>query len=181
MNLLPITEKEKIIKGLKQRTIVLALFAVTISFVFGFVILIPSYFLVENNFSKIKSENMTLGNNNEKEQNEMIGLPEEIESKLPVLENVIYQKNIQSILNEIIDLKNDKIKITSLSFSRDASFGGEKGIVVIVSGVSQDRLSLASFSNNLKESKNFTNINVPVSSLAKDKNLPFTINIFIKK
>jgi len=74
----------------------------------------------------------------------------------------------------------EKVIIDSITFSRNEAYKEKNGILVLVSGTSVDRNSLISFSNSLEQSKDFTFVDVPVSSLTKDKNLPFSINIFIE-
>ena len=84
------------------------------------------------------------------------------------------------VFSKIIKFVPEKVIIDSITFSRNEAYKEKNGILVLVSGTSVDRNSLISFSNSLEQSKDFTFVDVPVSSLTKDKNLPFSINIFIE-
>jgi len=180
MNLLPITEKEAVKKGLKRRFIIMAALLLAVSFGVGVIMLVPSYFLVMGNISKIEMNNSSIGIENKGEVEEMLNLPIEINSKLKFIQNIGANQSTIEVFSKIIKFVPEKVMIDSITFSRNEAYKEKNGILVLVSGTSADRNSLISFSNSLEQSKDFTFVDVPVSSLTKDKNLPFSINIFIE-
>jgi len=180
MNLLPITEKENLKKSLRQRFLILASFLLSASLFFGFIMLLPSYFLTLGNFSKISSENSLSTLGSEDSVKIIMDLPQEINSKLNFLQSNNNNVPITDIILKIIKYLPTGVKLNSISFSKNQSFKGKSGATIIVSGIAFDRDSLVSFSASLKESGTFSNVEVPVSSLTKDRNLPFSVNIFIE-
>ena len=179
MNLLPKTEKEAIKKGLKLRFVIVALFLLAASFLVGFIVLLPSYFLASGYFSKATAEEYSLGVKNDDSVKKILNLPREIDAKL-----IFFQSNIKSIsvagyFSKIVGYLPKGVKLDSISFSRNKT-NNKNGDSIVVSGMAIDRDSLISFSNLLKNSNLFSDVVVPVSSLTKDKNLPFSMNIFVK-
>lgn len=63
--------------------------------------------------------------------------------------------------------------ITITSFSIDRTGAGGR---VVVSGSAATRDALLSFANALKSIKQFSGVALPVSSLARDKDVPFTLS-----
>jgi Tfp pilus assembly protein PilN len=72
------------------------------------------------------------------------------------------------------------IHLNSINFSRNQIYNNNAGILIAVSGIAQNRDSLASFVSALRDSGSFSSVDLPVSDLAKGDNLPFSIQIFIK-
>jgi Tfp pilus assembly protein PilN len=177
MNLLPSTEKEALKKGLKLRFITTASFLSAAFFLAGFIMLLPSYFLILENFSENKQDVSSLKIENGSTIEEVLNLPNEIEFKLKLLQSNIDSASVVDSFSKIIQYLPQKVKINSVSFLRTQDPKGKNSTHILISGVALDRDSLASFSNSLKTSKSFSSVDVPVSSLAKDKNLPFSINI----
>lgn len=178
MNILPDTEKSLIVKGLRRRFYVVALILVSIAFILGTVMLLPSYFLTRVQVATVISD-ASNENEIEKKYTEILNLPTEIEYKLN-----IFQKNYAdgTVIFHLLKLEEDlpeKIKINTFSFRRNALYNEKRGTVITVSGVAADRDSLVQFSTSLKSSKSFSVVDVPISSLTKDKNLPFSMNLFI--
>lgn len=181
MNLLPPTEKEGLKKGLKTRFVIASSFLVSGVFLVGFVLLLPSYFLSLGNVSKTGKESISLNEKNEDAAKETSGLPEEVGTKLRFLRSNMAEVSVFGSLEEVVSLLPEGVKIDSVLFFRNQVRGEKSGSAISLSGVAATRDSLVSFSNLLKGSASFSIVDTPVSSLAKDRNLPFSINIFIEK
>lgn len=65
------------------------------------------------------------------------------------------------------------VTITSISMERPTSTIRQ----IIVSGTAASRLSLAAYRDALQADPAFTSAALPLSNLAKDKNIPFTITV----
>jgi hypothetical protein len=179
MNLLPKTEKEDLKKGLKLRLIVVTSFLLSASFLIGFVFLLPSYFLVSSYFSKANSAGDLLGSKDDDSVKKILNLPTEINSKLVFFQSNISSTSLADYFSKIVGYLPAGVRLNSVSFSKNKT-NSKNGDALIVSGVAIDRDSLILFSTLLKKSNLFLTVDVPVSSLAKDKNLPFSMNIFTK-
>jgi hypothetical protein len=180
MNLLPNTEKDALRQSLKLRSLVLLLFLMSVSFFLGFIVLVPSYFLALGNYNKISSENYLSTVKDENLVKTILNLPQEIDSKLKVMQSINNNISVADSIFEIIKYLPSKVNIHSISLSKNQSYDGKTGEAIVVSGVASSRESLVLFSNSLKASSLFADVVVPVSSLTKNKDLPFSISIFIK-
>jgi Tfp pilus assembly protein PilN len=179
MNLLPITEKESLKKGFKLRSVILASLILVCVFVLGIAMLLPSYFLAMGNLSK-DSSGYTSGMENSTSTKELLVLPQEIDMKVKQLQASNSNVFVSDCFAKIIKPLPLGVRLDSISFSRGQSYKEKTGVIVLVSGVATDRDSLVSYVTLLKENSSFSNVDMPVSSLAKNKNLPFSINIFIE-
>lgn len=178
MNLLSVNEKNNLQKGLRFRYLVILNILVTASFLLGTAVLIPAYVLIRNDLS-FATSNSSVKLVGETVVQDLLKVPNEIETKLKLIQsNLAEQRTVRSI-SLVVDLLPEKVSLESISFSRKNADKYKKGVVLSVFGIASDRESLVLFANALRDSKRFSSVDVPVSSLTKDKNLPFTINLFI--
>lgn len=179
MNILPPTQKEDLKLGYKRRLLVVCSYMVSISFLVGATLLVPSYFLMESHISVINEESKIQPADDSLDA-ELLKLPGEIENKLRVLQaNATNTKAIEAI-SKVISFLPDNTSITSFYFSREKAPTKKGNIKMVVSGTAADRIALSSFSSSLQNSKQFLTVEVPVSNLTKDKDLPFSMNINIE-
>jgi Tfp pilus assembly protein PilN len=180
MNLLPITEKEELKQKLKTRSWVVMLLLVVTAFILGLVMLVPSYFLALGNFSKISSENQLSSIEDEELIKTTLSLPEEINNKLQVVQAVSNNTSAGDSIINIMKFLPRGVIINSIVLNRNQESEDKKGTDITVAGTASTRDALMTFSNSLKSSNLFSEVLVPVSSLTRDKNLPFSIKLFIK-
>ena len=178
MNLLPNAEKDLLKKGLKLRSVALTLILVAAAFISGLVMLLPSYFLTRDHFSSAVSSQDSQ-KIQEAEMTEDQKLPEEIESKMKFLQSHVATKSAMVSISKALEVLPSKVTIHSISFIRSQTYKGKVGTVIQLSGSSLDREALVSFSTILKDSKQFTSVDMPVSNLTKEKDLPFSVTLFI--
>lgn len=181
MNLLPDTEKEDLKKGLKARWIIVSAFMLSASFLAGLVVLLPPYFLTLGNLYRVDRESYSLNSKNEDLAKELLSLPEEVDSKLKFLQSRLADVSAFDSFSQIVELLPPGVELNFVSFARNRNYGDKSGLVISVSGTALNRDSLVFFSDLLKESKMFSSVDIPVSSLVKGKDLPFDINVFIEK
>lgn len=179
INLLPKAEKEFLKKGLKLRFVIVASFLLTTIFLLGLIMLLPAYFLASGFFSKTASDGYLLELKNDDLTKEILNLPTEISTKLNIFQLNSNDISASGYLSKIVGFLPSGVRLNSLSFSKNQNYKGKVGTMILIGGVAVNRDSLVSFSTLLKESGLFLAVEVPVSSLTKDKNLPFSINAFI--
>lgn len=75
-------------------------------------------------------------------------------------------------ISDIESTAGRDVQVSQLTFERS----GAKG-TISVSGVAKTRQSLAHFSDTLALNKAFSEVNLPISNLIKDKDLVFSMNI----
>ncbi|KKR28235.1 MAG: hypothetical protein UT61_C0054G0007 [Candidatus Woesebacteria bacterium GW2011_GWA1_39_8] len=179
MNLLPNTEKDILKKGLKRRFAVVINILLAASFLIGVAMLLPAYFLTREHLVFINSFNSGAETKDEESIKEILDLPKEIEVKLKFFESNIANRSGMSSLSKVISYLPEKVALDSIVFSRSQGEKVKKGVNVVISGIAADRDSLVSFGAALKSSDAFSAVEMPVGSLTKEKNLPFSINIFM--
>lgn len=179
MNLLPITEKEILKKGLKTRFVIVTMILTSLAFLISIIMLIPSYFLIKEHSSTVLANNALMKTGNEESLKDILNLPKEIDTKLKYFQSNLSSTGVISSFGAITSRLPEKVKLDSISFTRNQTYKGKKGISILISGMAADRESLVYFGNQLKESGLFNFVDMPVSSLTKEKDLPFSMNIFI--
>lgn len=179
MNLLPKIEKENLEKGLKLRFVVVFLFLLSASFLVGFVSLLPSYFLASGYFSS-NSDSSFLKSEDDESIKDILNLPQEVNSKLNFFQILLKEPSVADYFAQIANLLPKGVKINSISFEKDQNYKGKRGITILISGIADIRDGLISFTEALEKSNLFSLVEVPVSSLTKNRDLPFSVNIFIE-
>lgn len=178
MNLLPQEEKEILKKGFRLRVFVLLNIFLAIFFLAASIFLFPSYFLAKEQLSIIYSLDTSIKPKDEDTIAKTLLVPTELENKMRFFDTNYRNKKAADVIAEAINLKNGGIKITSILFSKTPE-GPESKVTLVISGRADKRDSLISFQSALKDSGKFQSVDVPVSSLAKDKDLPFSVDLIV--
>lgn len=180
MNLLPSTEKQGLKKGLKLRFWITALFILSSVFIAGFILLMPAYLLTPKNFLELQTADF-LKKQDPALVEEINNLPKEIDLKSKFLQSNVNGTSTVEMFSKIISYLPNEVSITSISFSKNQTYKEKNGTLIVVSGISKSRDSLVAFSNLLEKSGMFSDVNMPVSNLAKDKGNSFSLSLFIEK
>ncbi len=179
MNLITESQKELLKIGLKRRFYIVALCLMSAMFVSATVMLIPPYVMTMG-----QAENLLIHNTesaDEKSVKDLLDLPRQIEARLKLYQNNLSQGYTSSYITKTISNMPQGISLESISFSREQLYKEKRGTLLTVAGTASDREALVVFSNKLKDAEIFSLVDVPISNLAKGKDLPFTINLFIAK
>lgn len=173
-NLLPKEQKRSIYTEYKFRLIILILIFLAVTGIIVAVFLSPSLVLSSFRYNSLVNELQNIEKDTPELEN-VEGLQEtakKINDKLKIFGSE-EELSPLSIWQKIIESKTNGIKITNLSYDRNTD-----KISVVVSGRSLTRESLTDFSNALEKS-GFEDVNLPVSDLARDKNLEFSITLSV--
>lgn len=105
--------------------------------------------------------------------NDILPVTEDLNKKILIFEE-IPKDSIEksSIVRNIINRKTSAIKISSIFFDKEKD--KEK---ITIRGVAERRDDMLYFIDSLKAEKLFKKVELPVSSLLKDKDVDFAINI----
>jgi hypothetical protein len=76
---------------------------------------------------------------------------------------------------KVIGHKNQNIRITRLNFSLNKAGQGQ----ILVNGIAKNRDGLVTFVEDLKAKGGYTSVESPISDLAKDSNITFTVSLKI--
>ena len=153
MNLLPEIEKKLLKKGLRLRFWILSSFMIVAAILVGLVALVPAYVLTRARLAEIVSKaEMTVATSDKQASASFLALPEEIKSKLKILEAGIPKHRTIEIFYELTNIVPVGVTLKSISFMNGASLGSssKKDKVFSITGIAQDRKSLIDFSEKLK-------------------------------
>lgn len=174
-NLLPTNEKKRILQEYRLRLLTVILF---FSFSIGLVatlFLLPSY-LISNSKDKevaerIESVRMSTIFSEADEINSRL-----VETNLKMQSLVVGQNFLQisDLFDKILQKKTSAIRINSIGFSVR-----EEEKQIVLSGVSLNRDSLSDFVRSLEEDETFSEVSIPVSSFAKERNAVFSIQLSV--
>lgn len=182
INLLPKSEKEKILKEKRKKLIVILNFLILFS-LFSFLLsllIIKVTICGEINSEKVKIEgekrifeNLKLKEIEKKLKEENINI-----SKISkILTEKIY---ISEILEKISEILPEGIYLKSVSFTKNLEKKTNRYYWTIsVSGFSKDRISLFKLKKNLEKEKNFSDLNFPPSNWLVPENISFRFSFKI--
>lgn len=135
--------------------------------------ILPSYLLSKSRHEEV-SERARIAGSMEPDikSQEMQGWLAGINLKIKVLSRVVEQEKFSGVIESIISEKASGIRLSSFSWKQDGV-----DILVTVSGVAESRQSLLAFEDKLRGSKEFKEVTLPVSNLAKDRDVPFDLKL----
>lgn len=176
LNLLNREKRHALRKEYFGRLINVFLGVVIFSLSYYGVLLFSNRFLIDFEKTAVENEAKNLaGSSLQKEL-------DEYETKLSHIkaEYDLFSKEIiypTSIISKIKEKEVSGIILNSIGFQKT----NEEGVIKIeIGGVAKDRDTLINYSRNLKTDNLFKDISIPVSSLAKNKDVPFSLSVSAK-
>ncbi len=177
-NLLPKNLRDRIKKEYKLRltivSIISVIFIQVCFLVFVFPSWLSSYYKEKDFFLKNEEMSQFLSTLDIASTTSYIKL---VNTKLTTIDKSLDYPKLIPIIDDVLSKKISGIKIDSIYFA----VNNENTAVLNINGIGSTRESLVSFAEKLKETSYFKNVNLPISNLAKDKNIDFTISINIEK
>jgi len=177
-NLLPENLRDKIKKEYKLRLVIVSIIIVIIIQISLIIFMIPSWlssFYKEKDFS-LKNEEMSqfLSTLDIASTTSYIKL---VNTKLATIDKSLDYPKLVPIIDNVLSKKTSGIKIDGIYFTVNS----ENTAVLNINGIGSTRESIVSFAEKLRETSYFKNVNLPISNLAKDKNIDFAISLNIEK
>lgn len=186
IDLLPTLEKAAIRKEYYLRVLTACFAMLAFVFLVAAVSFLPTYFFTLSRYGAFLAESES------DETQNRISLVKETEmtfldtnKKIDVLKNGALSVRVQDIFLGILAARVSGITVTGMSYDsgRIASKKGKDETVsspsVDIQGKSSDRTVLLAFKDALAQKKEFTAVDLPISSLVKDTDLSFLINVSV--
>lgn len=176
LNFLPQKNKNSIIFEYILRVNVFLLVFVFIASLFLISLFLPSYFFVSLKEDNITSQLESIKQKNINKGDDPIVFIKNI-NRLSVVLADSSNSDIKDseIINKIISLKNNDIKISSIVIEHDQT-GGRN---ISIAGISKNRDSLSSFEKEIKIDGYFKSLLFPVSNYIKSSNSDFKATLTI--
>ena len=176
-NLLPENLKEKIKSEYRLRLLITIFALVIFLQVFFLVTLLPSWIISDYKESITSSQLSEMKQTAlYKDADSVVANIISINTKLNFINTLDYPK-VTNYIKVIVSNKSRSVHINRLSYAPAA----KNTIAIALGGVSDSREALVVFIKNLKNSGSFKTADLPISDLAKEKNLDFSINLSIAK
>lgn len=175
VNLLPPSAKKKYVFEYYARALAVLLFLLTAAgFVLG-ALMVPLWVSIEIQGTAIANDYEVAVAGTES----YTGLEDDITRANTIateLDRVSGYEPLLPYLTEVEARANPAISIASVSIARDAR---QQVQSMVVTGEAGTRASLAEYRDSLEASPSFTSAELPISNLAKDRDVPFSISVTI--
>jgi hypothetical protein len=175
--LLTVEEENKVRQEYIMRRAIVMLSALIFVLVVGIIGLLPSYVLSNARQNEVLERMRIAGNSEQsKEDLSLQAWLTKINNELRVLSPKLDADKPSDFIEKILSSKNTGIQITGFSWKR-----AEAETSLSVSGIARDRQTLIAFQNSINLSGNFSDIDLPISDLAENKNIDFQIKFLPKE
>jgi len=176
-NLLPEKHKVKAWRDYEVRRLIVGFLLLFAVLLIALISLLPAYFFSEQKNIETKNIAATFSNSEAiKKSGEISTLVSVANKKVSFLKNN-KESNIKQLIEYVVSARVTGVKIISFSFVTKTE--GPKELLISGSATNRDTLLL--FKKNLESMPGFEGVDLPVSNLAKEKDLTFSLKIFIKK
>lgn len=180
INLLPITEKQKIREGYHLLVLSVCLPTAAIILLLTLASFLPTFFLTISAYQKIFAESQSSEVITKKSQEmEMKKIVNETNTKISLLTDLVPDKSAQGFFREIIESRPLGVYITSYTYDNTSASSKRAGnsARIVIQGRAENRAALLSFVDTLNKKKSFSSVELPLSSLISGTNLSYSINI----
>lgn len=177
LNLLPKNYKENVRGEYLRRLSIVVLIGLTLTDIFFLVAISPAYISISMRKKIVEEANSSIKNSTNTKDREMIlSNIKDLKSRLDTA-GAISGDIPSEFIDKALQLKGSGIYIQNISYTKKEGRQRE----VILAGVAASRLSLIDFSKRIKLSDWTLSSDIPLSNLASDKNINFSVSLISKK
>ncbi len=169
---LPRIDQQKMRREYRIRAFIVFIFFIAVAIIIGVTSLFPAYV-----YSTLE-EKMHLGQVATIQKSTDIAAVNTIQRQLSTSKNIVDAVNstVQTVdysaaIKSVVAIRGT-IQINSISVENPAN-----SLSITISGIAPTRVDLLAFKNRLQALTPQTTVNLPISILAEDKNVPFSIQI----
>ena len=173
-NLLPQKERKRFEWEYKSRLLTIALLFLMSTIALGIILLLPSYFVSKSKGESISRQSELLKKTISLRESDtsvmsLLATKQKINQLVEVQKQVLQTEIIQTIIQNT----DENITIDAFYYTQETGSGGE----IRITGKADSRTALLSFSDSLKKENLFSRVDLPVSSLARDSDITFSITL----
>lgn len=177
--LLPEKETKSLRTEYRIRVLVVLLFFISTGMAIGICSLVPSYIISYSQEKDALLKNQSIEKSPAEKQHEVFST--ELTASSEILKKIKSEQNpvvFSDLIKKIVNYRNKNITINSIQLSntKDASSTME----MILQGKATTRDVLINFKKTLEKDTSITKVELPVSDLAKNKDIEFALRIKIK-
>jgi hypothetical protein len=172
INLIPRSAKKNIVTEYWVRVLSTWLLLWAFALMCGAAILFPAYILVSSQVAVYEESALLASQKVADYESASVALVRASQQAREVV-----QQNealtVSSYLDLFTDLQGPDISISRLTLTQE----GEEILPINITGSATDRQSLASFRDRMLDNAQITEVNLPISNLASDKDILFSITV----
>jgi hypothetical protein len=164
-------ERYKVRREYSMRRAIVMLLALILVLVMGVIGLLPPYVLSNSRHNEVLERARIANSSKQHEGNlDLEVWLVEINNELEILSPKLDTDRPSSFIGKVLDEKITGVRLTGFSWIKV-----KNGVTLSISGVARDRQALIAFENNINSSGQFSNVALPISNLAKDRDIDFQI------
>ena len=168
--------KQKVKHEYRRRRTIVMLSGLILVLIVGTIGLLPSYVLLNARQNEARESVKVMNSSMEKDEPDLQAWLKSINHKLKLLSPVLDTDRPSEIVEKILDIRPASINMNSFSWKKASG-----KITLSINGVALDRQALIMFENRINSTGKFSEVVLPISNLAKDKNINFQINFSLIK
>ena len=172
-NLLLENDKRAIRRDYLIRLFSTSLLLLSAAIFIGAMLLLPSFFLIESKKQALLQGTVPEESETSEEENPR-SVIRNTDRKLGLLSDVVEREKVSVLLTSLIGEKPSGVTLTSISYTREGEGGS-----FIVNGVAETRSTLINFSNAIERHGRFAEVNLPVSNLASNRDILFSLSFTV--
>ncbi len=172
-NLLPQEQQRVIRREYAYRRTIVALGVLACAVLVSAGFLVPSYILSGVRLQEAERASLTMRAQETPRGQEALAVLADTRAKIALLAGD-EGATATDVVDRITRRKTDNIKIGSIVFSHKTT---DNPGLIMVTGLAKDRESLTSFLKSIQSDVSFSSASVPVSNFAKDRDIPFSMEI----
>lgn len=176
VNLIPHVAKKSIAKEYWVRVFSIWLFLITIAFLVTTSLLIPTYVLIQGQVNAYRTEAEEIIVKADAYNLSSASLIKASQQATELIK-IDAETPFSNIITVLSDLPKNGVEIISYEFTREASLIGP----ITLEGTATTRQSLADFRETLLEHPQIEKIELPISNLALDRDISFSVTITLKQ
>jgi len=166
-------ERQKVAHEYAMRRAIVILLTLILVLVVGIIGLLPSYVLSNARENEALERMRIMGSVGEREDDATLqAWLKETNRKLQVLSPALDTDRPSDFIEKILDQRITGIAVTDFSWAR-----AKDKVILSINGMATSRQSLITFENRINSSKYFSEVALPISNLAKDKDIDFQIKL----
>ena len=170
INLLPPEGKKRVLKNYWLRVLSVYFNLLGSAFFVTSALLLPTYFYVSFQIKALGTEMSNEDVESLKKVEASISDANEISELLLDTPDTV---NDSDVINQILAFSDGLVSIGTIKIQKK----DRKISEVTVSGTANDRSSLVSFRDSAEQHQYFDEVNLPLSNLAKDQDIPFSLTL----
>lgn len=175
-NLIPATLKEKILKDYKERRIIVLLFGFIFFICMLFIFISPSFGYLFFEEQNVVAEAEVMRESDQfKKADEVMTTIKETNEQLRALSLEVRSVTPVKAIEQVVSVKNRSIHITEIQYKEVTSTSS----TIVLQGKADRRDALKEFVTSLQNISGFSDVVLPVSNFAKDRDISFTISMKI--